>query len=503
MKVFVNGKEKTLKEGATLKDAVAGERYVEGSTVSIYLSTEKVTEVTNDFAIVTEQGEMVLHLYDTPEAKLFRKYADEAVGSNIRWANKELVAFGSFPTDIPYSADAGMYRRFECFFSLGGNDNHTTYFMVAKSNFTKAYGAGAGKIGKITVGRHLLNLIKEGQGIVDIHPVVSETSQDNVIITKDLSQPLEDGYRISTRVLVSLKHESPKSAEHILIITSKGYINVSEGSGTFMGCRDDMDVDMDAEVSGVRDVGQVMVRHAGVGKGHILFYRERRQVSPDLNTAGEVTDGMALMARAQAGDIIAVDTDPPRIISVGMTQKAGEAFLAKYGVKQIRTGDTSDDAVIVDQGPEETMEALKKGEVETFGVPRDRIYRISITTDDEATVHYFKKVTGLSHKSIGQLKTQFSFPGSPMVTFYGDEPRAQNLYPQEPFKKCKKGEIGVTNQSRPHHGLIGIRLIDSKQYGPTGEEPYGTNLVGKFLGDLADMEVLDDEQIIYITEAKL
>ena len=118
-------------------------------------------------------------------------------------------------------------------------------------------------------------------------------------------------------------------------------------------------------------------------------------------------------------------------------------------------------------------------------------------------MHYFKKVTGLSHKSIGQLKTQFSFPGSPMVTFYGDEPRAQNLYPQEPFKKCKKGEIGVTNQSRPHHGLIGIRLIDSKQYGPTGEEPYGTNLVGKFLGDLAEMEVLDDEQIIYITEAKL
>ena len=69
MKVYVNGKEKTLKEGATLKDAVAGEKYVEGSTVSIYLSTEKVTEVTNDFAIVTSQGEMVLHLYDTPEAK--------------------------------------------------------------------------------------------------------------------------------------------------------------------------------------------------------------------------------------------------------------------------------------------------------------------------------------------------------------------------------------------------------------------------------------------------
>ena len=145
MKVYVNGKEKTLKEGATLKDAVAGEKYVEGSTVSIYLSTEKVTEVTNDFAIVTSQGEMVLHLYDTPEAKLFRKYASEAVGSHVRWANKELVAFGSFPTDIPPERVERMYRRYDCFFSLGGNDNQTTYFMIAKDDHRWTYGAGAGR----------------------------------------------------------------------------------------------------------------------------------------------------------------------------------------------------------------------------------------------------------------------------------------------------------------------------------------------------------------------
>lgn len=503
MKVTVNGKEKTLKEGATLKDAIQGETYVEGSTISIYLSTEKVTEVTNDFCIETSRGEMVLHLYDTPEAKLFRQLASSVTGSNVRWSNKSLVAFGSFPTGITSSPEAGQYRRYDCFFSLGGNDNQTTYLMIAKSNFTKAYGAGTGKIGKITVGRHLLDIVKEGESIVDIRPVVSETSQDNVIITKDLSQPLEEGYAINTSVLFKLRHDSPSSAEHVLIVTSRGYMNISEGTGTFAGCRDDLDTDVSPEYHGVRDVGEVMVRNSGTGTGHILVYKERRQISPELNTAGSVVRGMPLLARAKAGDIVAVETDPPRILSVGMTQKAGEAFLAKWGVKQVRTGDTSDAAIIVDQGPEATMEALRTGQVETFGVPKDQIYRISITTDDEPTAYYFKKVTGLNHKPIGQLKTQFSFPGSPMVTFYGDEARAQNLYPQEPFKKCKKGEIGVTNQSRPHHGLVGIRLIDSKQYGPTGEEPYGTNLVGKFLGDLAEMETLDDEQIIYITEAKL
>ncbi|MCQ2085684.1 MAG: methanogenesis marker 3 protein, partial [archaeon] len=490
-------------EGATLKQAVAGEKYIDGTSIAIHLSTEKVTEVTNDFCIVTSRGEMVLHLYDTPEAKIFRSSIDAIKGSNVRWANRELSAFGSFPTDIPYSKDEGLYRRYDCFFSLGGNDNQTTYLMVAKSAFKKAYGAGAGKIGKITVGRHLLKVVKEGDSIIDIRPVVSETSQDNVIITKDLAYPMADGYSVSTRVRIKLNNESPKSAEQILVVSSKGYFKVSEGTGTFMGCMDDMDVDMVEEATNVRDVGEVLVRNSGVGKGHILIYKERRQLAPSLNSAGTVESGMALVSRAQAGDLVAIETDPPRILSVGMTQAEGQKFLEKYGIKQIRTGDTSDDAIIVDQGPEATIEAINKGEVETIGASKDMVFRIAIKTQDEGTIHYFKKVTGLSHKPIGQLKVQFSFPGSPMCTFYGDEARSQNLYPQEPFKKCKKGDIGVTNQSRPHHGLIGIRLTDSKQYGPTGEEAYGTNMVGTFMGDLTQMELLDDEQIIYITEAKL
>ena len=60
MKVTVNGKPKTLKEGATLKQAVAGEHYIEGSDISVHLSTEKVTEVSNDFArssfVITLRG---------------------------------------------------------------------------------------------------------------------------------------------------------------------------------------------------------------------------------------------------------------------------------------------------------------------------------------------------------------------------------------------------------------------------------------------------------------
>lgn len=503
MKVTVNGKDRTLRDGATLKEAVAGEHYVAGAAIAVLLSTDKVSSTTGDFALGTPAGEMVLHLDDSEDARRFRDHVKEIEGVTARWITRDIAAFGSFSTDIKADQTPGDYRRYDCFFSLGGNDNQTTYVMVARSQHRRAYGAGPGRIGRITVGRHLLDVLKEGQKIESIRPVVSETEQKNALVTADLTTPVQDGYSISTRAVIKLDRASPLSAEQILVVAAKGWFGVTEDTGTFMGCRDDMDVDMEPEDTGVRDEGAVMVRNTGAGKGHILIYRERRQLSPNLNLAGHIVSGMGLVTRAKAGDRVSIATDPPRALAVGLTQVAGAQFLAKFGLKQKRTGDTSDTAVIVDQTPEATMVALDKGEVETLGVQKDRILRVSLSGYDPITTHYFKKVTGLSHKPIGQLKVQFAFPGMEMVCFYGDDARAQDLYPQEPFKKCRKGDIGVTNQSRPHHGMIGIRLKDSKQYGPTGEEGYGTNLVGRFEDDLLKLDQYEDEQIIYITEEKL
>ncbi len=501
MKVTVNGKEKTLKAGATLADALKGENYAEGSDVSVFLSAETVTQVSNDFDIVTPHGVMTLHLDDTADAKLFRSMASDIKGINTRWVTNSIVAFGSFPTDIKKDETPGRFKRYDVFFVLGGNDNATTYVMVARKDQERVNGTGGKRIGWITGGRFLLGIINEGDPIVDVAPTVSETSVENVIVTKDLKTPLEDGCSVDSEVLVKLDPKSPESAEHLLILASKGYYNVAESTGTFLGCLDDLDVEIPQEDCSVRDVGTVAVRNDGGGKGHVLFYRERRQLSQELNIAGTVERGMALVMRAAEGDRITVATDPIRLISVGMTQKEAGEFLAANGIKQIRKGDTSDDAIVADQIPETTLVVSEKGEAETVGIPADQVKEVSITCPDEATAHFFRKVTGLSHKSIGQLKTQFSFPDSPMVTFYGDEARAQELTPQDNlFTKCKKGDIGVTNQARPHHGLIGIRLKDSKEFGPTGEEPYGTNIVGRFLSPLEGLDVLDDNEVIYIRE---
>lgn len=505
MIVTVNGKEKKLADKATLKDALAGEHYVAGTLVSIHMSTERLVKESEDFEIVTERGTVVIHLDDSKDAAVWRSMIPKMSDLSLKWTTEKIDAFGSFPTDIVPERVEKMYRLYDCFFSLGGNDNQTTYFMIAKEDHKWTYGAGAGRIGRITKGRHILSMFEEGDRIVEVRPLVSEESSDNVIVTTDLKTKIEEGYSIDTHVSIELDETSPETAEHLLILASKGYLNISDATGSYAACSDDQDITISDEDKRVRDRGAVVVRSSGVGLGRVLFYKERRQLTSSHNYAGKIVGGLPIVSLAKGGDMISVATNPPRLMSVGMTQAEAAKFLESRGVKQKRTGDLSDDSIVVEQVPERTIDALKAGEVETFAVPKDKIYRVSLNRKKSPkSVHYFEKVTGLSHKPIGSLKVFFTFDEMPMITFEGDKSRAHTLYPDDPFKKCKRGDLGVTNQVRPQSGLIGIRLKDDKVYGPTGEEGYATNIFGRFEGDLDKfMKEVDDETVVYITEEKL
>jgi putative methanogenesis marker protein 3 len=504
VKVTVNGSVKELPKDARLKDALEGETYVNDSLISIHLSTDRIREETSDLELVTTKGSMIMHLDDSDDARVWRDIAGSIEGIGARWVTKNITAFGSFRTNIKVDRAPKMYRRYDCFFSLGGFDNDTTYMMIAAEDHKWSYGAGTGRIGRITKGRHIMDLLREGDRITGIRPVVSERSSENVIVTKDPETELEDGMSVETYVMIKLNERSPMSSEHILVTSEKGYVDISDATGSYAACSDNTDVEINEEERSVRYDGRVTVRNTGAGTGRILFYKERRQMLPAHNDAGEVVRGMSILAHAKQNDRITVTADRRRALSVGMTQAEGKKFLESLNIKQIRTGDTSDNAVIVEQEPEWTMHASNVKEAETFGAPGNRIFDISLDRkNDPASVHYIEKITGLSHKPIGTLKVHFAFKGMPMVTFEGDEERGRSLYPGAEFKKCRKGDIGITNQSRPNCGLMGVRLEDSDQFGPTGEEPYGTNIAGTFKGDLKKFaEGLKEGDIVYVRELR-
>jgi len=192
-------------------------------------------------------------------------------------------------------------------------------------------------------------------------------------------------------------------------------------------------------------------------------------------------------------------------MTIAMTQAEGQRFLEGFGLRQRRTGDQADDAIIVEQEPELTLLATQEAEVETLGVRPERINDIIINAAKAPqTARYARKITGLGHKPIGTMKVHFTFPDMPLITFDGNYGEAGSLVPENEFQeRCMKGDLAVTNMSRPNRGLMGIRLEPSDEFGPTGEERYGSNLFGRVTSDLKRlMENLKEGDIIYIREVK-
>ncbi|MCQ2056156.1 MAG: methanogenesis marker 3 protein [archaeon] len=504
MIVTVNGKEMSFPSGTTLRNALKHECYTKGTVVSLLLSNDKISSKSEDFEIVTDIGSMIIHLDKGKDSEVWKKIVSQIRNITLKWTTEKIDAFGAFETKILVNRSSRMYRRYDCFFSLGGNDNNATYFMIAKEDHKKSYGAGAGRIGHITKGRHILDILEEGNRIICVKPVILEESTENAILTKDLSYKLRDGCKVDSRVLIELNSESPESAEHVLTLTRKGKMKLSDATGSYAACSDDQDISIPTEDIQIRNKMDVTVRNDGVGRGRVFFYKKKRQVSQSHNNVGKVIEGHQILMLANSGDEVSVDTKPNRLLSIGMTQAEAEKFLKLRNIAQERTGDTSDDAIVVEQIPEITMNVLKAGKVETFGFPRDKIYGVKLNRKKSPmSVHYFEKVTGLNHKPIGILTVFFSFEGMNMITFNGDNSRANDLYPDDPFNKCRRGDIGLTNRARPQAGLIGIRLDDSSEYGPTGEEKYGTNIFGRFVGDLDKMvSETEDKSVIYIKEEK-
>ena len=504
MKVIVNGKEKALKDGAQLKDALKGEVYVPGTVVAIHKSTDSLRTESDDFEVMTNKGSFCIHLNGSEFARIWKANIDAVKGCTARWSTHNITAFGAFPTDLKTDRGEYTYQRYDCFFSLGGFDNSTTYMMVAKDGHKWGYGAGSAIIGRVTRGRHVIDSLVETDEILSVEPVVSETFTENYELTTDPEYRLEEGNKVETHVRIGLDSGSPEAAEHMMILTQNGSVTATHVSGSYIASDDDMDVKIASEVKGVREEGSVYVRSTGVGTGRMFFYKERRQMCESFNHVGDVEVGRSIIESVKENDRFTVVTEPPRRLAVGMTMAEGEKMLLEAGIKTVRTGETSDDAIVAEQTPEMTIKAIEAGQVELFGVKKEDIYRVQLDDTMAQDVHYFRKVTGLSHKPIGTLKVHFWFPGMTMVTFEGDYDKGKSLYPGDPFKRCKRGDLGLTNQACDHHGLIGIRITASKEFGPTGEEPYGTNIFGKFMGDLDKFtDSLDEGKTVYITERKL
>lgn len=503
MIVSINGVKKEVSQGSKLCDVLAGEPYSEGTVISISKSGAGIQNETNEYEIVTKAGSFTIRLNDTPFAETWINLKNSLIGIGIRWKTNKIIAVGSFQSELDVDRNRHDYMRYDCFFSLGGFDNSSTYMMIARIDHTAGYGVDGGVFGKVTRGRHTLEKLDEDDKILAINPVVIKTVEKNSFITSDMNTALEDGMIIESYVHVELNKNSPIGCEQFLVIAEKGVMEITDKTSTYSANSSRLDVSLIKESSGIRDDGTVTVRNDGSGAGRVYFYHERRQTSPNHTVIGKLTNGSELLRLAPKNSSVTIRSTPRRIMTIGMTQKEASEFLSSLGIAQVRTGLENDESIVVEQEPELTMEISEN--VETFGREEKLIgvWELDDASSPKTTT-YLRKISGLDYKKVGTLKVFFTHPGMPMITFSGNVSQASTLLPEESFgEKSERGEIGVTNMSRPSKGTVGIRLETSDEFGPTGEEKYGTNHAGAVVSDLDEfLKGLRDGDLIYIREAR-
>ncbi len=508
MRVKINEEEIDLAEGSTIKDAIesVGAPYIPGCVLGLVKGTEEVEKHVNKYKLKTNQGSIIIEILDDAPESLVgtwkERYKDfSKVG--VRWTTSQEVAVGPIKTELTPSRELYKYHRWDVLFSLSGFTSEATHLILSLGEHEATYGApeeNRGVFARIIGGKRTVLKLTDDDEIFEVKPVLERENIIKSAAITNLETLLEEGNQVFTYVQVKPNPKSPQSVEHFYALQESGKIRVDYDSNTFVGFYALQGLEKEPEQIDQRRRGTITLRNKGKGVGRVYIYREDRVSTPSHNILGKVEKGMQLLDIANYSDEVTLKTSPGRIMTLSMTQKEAGEFLKSKGVKQIRDGLEDDQAVVVRQEPHFTMDIMAKGEVKTFGIPEEDLVHVELDNQAPRSSWYFQKITGLLDSPVGSLKVHFAFPGMKLLMFQAIPKESKGLIPENtPEDLVKAGQIAVTNMSRRHIGMVGVRFEDNKEFGPTGEPFQGTNIIGKVLRGMENLEKYKEGDTIYVT----
>lgn len=507
MKVKVNDEEIDLPDGSTIKDAieVAKAPYIEGCVLGVIKGKEEVERYVNKYNLKTNRGSIIIELLENGPSNLIRTWKDrykEFENTRVRWTSSKEVSLGPIKTELEPTREEHLYERWDVIMSLSGFTSEATHVILSKTKHEAVYGSPAdnkGVFAKIIGGKRTIVHLTDADMIQEIKPVIERRSIIKSAAITNLDTKISEGNEIFTYVLVKPTDKSPQSAEHFFALTENGKIHIDYESNSFVGFYGLQGLEKEPEYIDQRRRGTVTLRNTGKGIGRVYVYREDRVSTPSHTIIGNVHKGMQLLDIARYRDYVTIKTDPERINTLSMTQKDASKHLAAHGIEQIREGVEDDEAIVVKQDPQLTMEIINKKKVKTLGVSEDNIVYVDINDKAPRSSWYFKKITGLLDNPVGSLKVHFAFPGMKVMMFSGNKKDSRGLIPENNPERCvKAGEIGITNMSRRYVGMIGVRFEDNDEFGPTGEPFDGTNIIGNIVKGLENLEKFKEGDVVYV-----
>jgi len=509
LKVFVDGAEISLNDGAILKDAldVGGVAPPpEGAIIGIVKGREEEAKETNSYWLNTTKGKLRIELLDTGIQEAWHKAVDQISGLKVRWSDGAAVAFGPLSTRIAPTRREHEYDRWEVVFGASGFEADKAQIVFARKRHSAAYGAPAenrGVFASVVGGKDLLYRLDMGDEILDAEPIVEWAALSDKMATQDLSLPLADGMEIYTRIEVDLIEAAPEGSEFFLAATRDRVFAVDGISSSYASSDILMGERIEFENREPRAEGVVTIRTQGRGLGRIFIYKADRTSIPSHSVVGKVTSGMDLVKLAEPGTKLATKVKPERIMLMGLSLNEAEKIAEERGIGFEVEGYTGDDAVVVEQRPVTTMQIIKVGQVVVTTIPADRMVAIELYDDlAPKSLDYFRHVVGLKEKPVGPLPVYFVYENTVLFKPVIAATSYKEILPEnKPTGVVKAGEIGVTNQAAKNAGLIGVKLEDDSKYGPSGEKFLATNIVGRIL-DLEKLRDVEEEETVYVLEVR-
>jgi putative methanogenesis marker protein 3 len=249
-----------------------------------------------------------------------------------------------------------------------------------------------------------------------------------------------------------------------------------------------------------RREGVVTVRATGKATGGVFIYRTDVPSSLVHSITGQVVEGIELVRLAREHDVIAVHVQPERIDLLGIPVQRAKEIAAARGLALGIDKDT-EGRIVVSQDPGTTLEVLAQKQVTVTTAPPDKV--IDIELDDArapASCAIFRRITGLAEHDAGMLPVFFKFDD--VVLFKPVIPGGIKIDPENPpVGEAPAAGLGITNDSRKGTGLIGVRLSENREFGPTSEPFEGTNMIGRVI-DTDKLKKLKERENVYIREVR-
>lgn len=507
VKITVDGKHMEIERGIRVKDVLErlGVKYEGQLLVGLKATREQLMYESTSYMFETSKGAFLVEVEEKNVKQWFEIF-NNIKSLQVKWVTSRDLGLGSFEIRLKPRLEVREWKPWDVVVSAEGLEVDNTHLVIVKSRHSSTYALPKGleRLGRVSRGRSIIAKLQVGDPVLSIRPLVTPKQISKALMRLNPEDRITESMEILTKVKIKLSDKSPISAEHFMsAIDIDGFI-VSEAYSTFIRSDTLRGLHVPFENRAQRTRGTITVRVSGDNKGSIYVYKEPCPSSAHHNVVGYVEAGMELIDSAKVGDKVIIETEPGRLNLLGLTQAEASRLLMRLGLNHERAWLSNDEAIIVDQEPESTFQALKEGRLKTYGLPPSKVLKIRLYYEQAPkTVWYFKALTGLLTNKVGKLKTYFTDPMIGFILFEGRRDLAGALLPENnPKEEVKPLTIGVTNMSKRFVGLVGIRLTESRKYGPTGEDFAGTNLVGEVIGGTEALRDVREGATIYVMEVK-